>query len=213
MKQEVTYNGLTFEPYISKKSINFAFKFILSKNPMKTITLKDKTFGISIPEGQLFAAIDKVADKMNADLNGKNPLFIIVLNGAFMFASDLFRAVDMDAEISFIRLQSYQGVGSTGVVKEVIGLTENIEGRTVIVVEDIVDTGVTMAKLVKDLEAKNPASVKVATMLYKPDSVQCDLKLDYVGFPIPSKFIVGYGLDLDGLARNLPDIYSLKQDK
>ena len=181
MKQEVTYNGLTFEPYISKVDIE--------------------------------ARIKELASQIEKDCAGTCPLFLCVLNGAFMFASDLFRAVDMDAEISFIRLQSYQGVGSTGVVKEVIGLTENIEGRTVIVVEDIVDTGVTMAKLVKDLEAKNPASVKVATMLYKPDSVQCDLKLDYVGFPIPSKFIVGYGLDLDGLARNLPDIYILKQDK
>lgn len=181
MKQEVTYQGLTFEPYITKEEIA--------------------------------ARVQQLAQEIEKDCAGTCPLFLCVLNGAFMFASDLFRAVDIDAEISFIRLQSYEGTGSTGIVKEVIGLTENIEGRTIIIVEDIVDTGNTMVKLVKDLEAKNPASVKIATLLYKPDSVQCDLKLDYVGFPIPSKFIVGYGLDLDGMARNLPDIYVLKKDK
>lgn len=181
MKQEVTYNGLTFEPYISKEEID--------------------------------ARIKQLAQEIERDCAGTCPLFLCVLNGAFVFASDLFRAVDMDAGISFIRLQSYSGTGSTGVVKEIVGLTENIEGRTVIVVEDIVDTGKTMLKLVNDLKAKNPAAVKVATLLYKPDSVECDLKLDYVGFPIPSKFIVGYGLDLDEKARNLPDIYILKQDK
>ena len=181
MKQEVAYNGLTFEPYISKEEID--------------------------------ARIKQLAQEIERDCAGTCPLFLCVLNGAFVFASDLFRAVDMDAGISFIRLQSYRGTGSTGVVKEIVGLTENIEGRTVIVVEDIVDTGKTMLKLVNDLKAKNPATVKVATLLYKPDSVECDLKLDYVGFPIPSKFIVGYGLDLDEKARNLPDIYILKQDK
>lgn len=181
MKQEVAYNGLTFEPYISKEEID--------------------------------ARIKQLAQEIERDCAGTCPLFLCVLNGAFVFASDLFRAVDMDAGISFIRLQSYSGTGSTGVVKEIVGLTENIEGRTVIVVEDIVDTGKTMLKLVNDLKAKNPATVKVATLLYKPDSVECDLKLDYVGFPIPSKFIVGYGLDLDEKARNLPDIYILKQDK
>lgn len=181
MKQEVTYNGLTFEPYISREEI--------------------------------LVRVRELAHEIEKDCEGTSPLFLCVLNGAFMFASDLFRAIDVDAEISFIRLQSYDGTDSTGVVKEIVGLNENIEGRTVIVVEDIVDTGKTMAKLVKDLEAKNPATVKIATLLYKPDSVQCNLKLDYVGFTIPSKFIIGYGLDLDGMARNLPDIYVLKKDK
>ncbi len=179
----------------------------------KEVIYNNLTFEPYISREEIAARVQELAHEIEKDCAGTRPLFLCVLNGAFMFATDLFRSVDMDAEISFIRLKSYDGTGTTGVVKEVIGLTESIENRTVIVVEDIVDTGKTMAKLVKDLEAKNPAAVKVATLLYKPDSVQCDLKLDYVGFPIPSKFIVGYGLDLDGMARNLPDIYVLKKDK
>ena len=175
------------------------------------VSYKGLDFEPYITKERIQARINELAKEIERDCSGTCPMFLCVLNGAFPFASDLFRSVDMDAEISFIRLKSYEGTGTTGVVKEVIGLTENREGRTVIVVEDIVDTGNTMAKLVKDLESKNPASVKVAALLYKPDSVRCDLKLDYVGFPIPSKFIVGYGLDLDGLARNLPDIYVLKE--
>lgn len=179
MKTEVAYQGLIFEPYLSKERIQ--------------------------------ERVEQLAREIERDCNGKCPLFLCVLNGAFAFASDLFRAVDIDSEISFIRLKSYEGMDSTGNLKELIGLTEDIEGRVVIVVEDVVDTGNTMAKLVKELETKNPAAVKVATLLYKPDSVRYDLKLDYVGFPIPSRFIIGYGLDLDGLARNLPDIYVLKE--
>ncbi len=179
MKEEVTYQGLTFEPYLSKERIQ--------------------------------ERVVQLAHEIERDCNGKRPLFVCVLNGAFAFAADLFRAVKIDSEITFVRLKSYEGLDSTGDVKELVGLTEDIEGRIVIIVEDIVDTGNTMAKLVDDLKTKNPAAVKVATLLFKPDSVRCDLTLDYVGFPIPSKFIIGYGLDLDGLARNLPDIYVLKE--
>lgn len=119
--------------------------------------------------------------------------------------------METDAEITFIRLKSYEGTSSTGTVKEVMGLTEDIAGRPVIVVEDIVDTGNTIRRLVDDLEAKNPAQVKIATLLFKPESLRCDVTPDYVGFAIPPKFIIGYGLDLDGLARNLKDIYVLKE--
>uniref|UniRef100_UPI0026ED227E phosphoribosyltransferase n=1 Tax=uncultured Muribaculum sp. TaxID=1918613 RepID=UPI0026ED227E len=124
----------------------------------------------------------------------------------------LFRAIDIDAEISFIRLKSYEGTSTTGVVKQVLGLSENLEGRDVIVVEDIIDTGNTIKKLVADLKEKNPASIRIATLLFKPESLQCEVNPDYVGFAIPPKFIIGFGLDLDGLARNLRDIYVLHDD-
>lgn len=180
MKQ-VTYEGLTFEPYISKDQIQ--------------------------------ARIAELGKEITRDCAGKMPLFVCVLNGAFPFASDLFRAVDdVDAEITFIRLKSYEGTETSGAVKEVLGLHENIEGRTVIVVEDIVDTGNTIYRLVNDLKAKNPRDVKVATLLFKPDALVRDIQPDYVGFNIPTKFIIGYGLDLNEKARNLNDIYILKED-
>ena len=178
MKQ-VTYNGLTFEPYIERETIQ--------------------------------ARIKELAKVITEEYRGKKPLFVCVLNGAFPFASELFLNVDTDAEITFIRLKSYEGTSSSGVVKEVMGLTEDIAGRPVIVVEDIVDTGNTIHRLVKDLKAKNPESVKIATLLFKPESLTCVVNPDYVGFAIPPKFIIGFGLDLDGLARNLQDIYVLKE--
>lgn len=179
--EQVTYEGLTFQPYISKKEIA--------------------------------ARVDELGKEIVRDCAGKMPLFVCVLNGAFPFASDLFRAVEgLDAEISFIRLKSYEGTESTGAVKEVLGLSDNIEGRTVIVIEDIVDTGNTIYRLVEDLKKKNPADVKVATLLFKPDALVRPVKPDYVGFSIPTKFIIGYGLDLNGKARNLNDIYILKED-
>ncbi len=180
MKQ-VTYEGLTFEPYISKKEID--------------------------------ARVNELGKEIMRDCAGKKPLFLCVLNGAFAFASDLFRAAEgIDAEITFIRLQSYEGTSSSGNVKEVLGLHESLEGRTVIIVEDIVDTGNTMYRLVEDLRAKNPADIKIATLLFKPDALARPVQPDYVGFSIPTKFIIGYGLDLNGLARNLNDIYILKED-
>ena len=175
MKQ-VTYQGLKFEPYILKETI-------------------DKR-------------VAELAAQITQDCQGKLPLFLCVLNGAFPFASDLFRAIDMDAEITFIRLKSYEGTSTTGNVKEIIGLNEDIEGRTVIIIEDIVDTGNTIKRLIDTLREKNPEDVKIATLLFKPEALQQDVTPDYVGFEIPQKFIIGFGLDLDGLARNLPDIYA-----
>ncbi len=179
---------------------------------MEQVTYNGLIFKPYITREKIQKRVTELAQEISRDCAGTRPLFLCVLNGAFAFAADLFRATDIEAEISFIRLKSYEGTGSSGKVKEVIGLSDNLEGRTVIVIEDIVDTGRTMAKLINDLKVHNPASVKVASLLYKPDSVQCDLTLDYVGFPIPSKFIIGYGLDLDGLARNLPDIWVVDQD-
>lgn len=176
---------------------------------MKTITLKDKTFGISIPENELLTAIEKVAEKMRKDLEGKNPIFLVVLNGAFMFAADLMKRVEIPAQMSFIKLSSYNGTNSTGSVNEIIGLNEDVKGRTVVIVEDIVDSGLTMSKMVEILKNKGVSELKIATLFFKPDALKYPLNLDYVVMPIPNDFIVGYGLDYDGYGRNLRDIYTL----
>lgn len=175
---------------------------------MKQVSYKGLKFVPYLESDKIRKRVNELGARITEDCRGQRPLFLCVLNGAFPFASDLFRSVDLpDAEISFIRLKSYEGTSSTGVVKEVLGLNEDIEGRTVIVIEDIVDTGNTIHRLVNDLKAKNPADVKIATLLFKPQSLQAPVEPDYVGFEIPSDFIIGYGLDIDGLARNLPDIW------
>ena len=176
---------------------------------MKKVTLKDKTFEISIPEAELFAAIDRVAEKMNADLDGKNPLFVIVLNGAFMFASDLLKRVEMPAQLSFVKVASYCGTCSTGNITELIGLNEDVKGRTVVIIEDIVDSGRTMYGMVQKLKSLGTEDLRIATLFFKPEALQYDLTIDYVAMEIPNDFIVGYGLDYDGYGRNLRDIYSL----
>lgn len=178
---------------------------------MKQVCYKGLTFEPYIENQQIKEKIKELGTTITNDYQGKLPLFICVLNGAFPFAADLIREVGIDAEIAFIRLKSYEGTGSTGTVKEVLGLSESIEGRSVIVVEDIVDTGNTIQKLIAELEKRNPADIKIATLLFKPQALQCDVKPDYVGFEIPSKFIIGFGLDLDGIARNLPDIWALSE--
>lgn len=167
-----------------------------------------------IDNSQIKARINELAGDIISAYAEKKPLFICVLNGAAPFAVDLFRACeDIDAELSFMRLKSYEGTGSTGVVKQVMGLSEKLEGRDIILVEDIIDTGNTMAKLLDDLRQHKPSSIRIATLLFKPQALQHpELHPDYVGFEIPTKFIIGYGLDIDGLARNLTDIYILDED-
>ncbi|MBD5320387.1 MAG: hypoxanthine phosphoribosyltransferase [Bacteroides sp.] len=180
---------------------------------MKKVSYKGLTFVPYLESEKIQARVKELGEQITRECGGQRPLFLCVLNGAFPFASDLFRSVQLpDAEISFIRLKSYEGTESTGVVKEVMGLTENVEGRTVIVIEDIIDTGRTISNLVKDLKAKNPGDVKIATLLFKPESLKADVTPDYVGFEIPSDFIIGYGLDIDGLARNLPDIWVIDEE-
>jgi len=176
---------------------------------MKEIRLKDKSFRINIDGADILKEVKRVANEINQDLKGRNPLFLVVLNGAFMFASDLMKNIEIDCEISFVKLASYQGTTSTEKVKELIGLNEDIEGRTVVIVEDIVDTGITMEGIINDLRTKGVADVRIATLLFKPEAFQKDYKVDYIGMNIPNEFIVGYGLDYDGLGRNYQDIYKI----
>ncbi len=179
----------------------------------KEVEYKGLKFEPYIRQEQIKARVQELAAQISKDCQGKEPLFLCVLTGAFPFASDLFRAVDIDAEISFIRLQSYQGMNSTGVVKQVIGLGDEIKGRNVVIVEDIIDTGHTMHNLLATVREKGAADIKIATLLFKPSALSRPVQPDYVGFEIPTKFIIGYGLDIDGKARNLNDIYVLKDEK
>jgi hypoxanthine phosphoribosyltransferase len=176
---------------------------------MNTIQIKDKKFSLSIPEEEIQAAVKKVGEAINRDLSDTNPLFICVLNGAFMFAGDLMKTINIPCEITFVKLSSYEGLYTSGNVKEVIGLNESVVGRNVVVVEDIVDTGITMEKILGSLKAKGANSIHVATFLQKPDALQRDIQVDYVAMKIPNDFIVGYGLDYDGYGRNLKDIYTV----
>ncbi|MDD2961077.1 MAG: hypoxanthine phosphoribosyltransferase [Muribaculaceae bacterium] len=180
---------------------------------MEKVTFKGLSFEPYIKNEEIQKEVKRVAAEITKDCEGESPIFLCVLNGAFVFAADLFREVDnREAEITFIRYKSYQGTSTTGEVKEILGLHEDIEGRTVIIVEDIVDTGTTASQLIASLGVRKPKAIKLATLLFKPDSLSTDIKPDYVCFNIPSKFILGYGLDIDGLARNLKDIYVLSND-
>ena len=176
---------------------------------MSTIQIKDKKFILSISETEIQEAVRQVGEAINRDLADKNPLFICVLNGAFMFAGDLMKTVTVPCEITFIKLSSYDGLYTTGTVKEIIGLNESVVGRNVVVVEDIVDTGITMERILGSLRAKGASDIKVATFLQKPDALQRNITVDYVAMKIPNDFIVGYGLDYDGYGRNLKDIYTV----
>ena len=173
---------------------------------MPNIQIKDKEFALSIPEEEILKAVKEVGLAINRDLEGTNPLFICVLNGAFMFAGDLMKTINIPCEITFIKLSSYDGLYTSGTVKEIIGLNESVVGRNVVVVEDIVDTGITMERILSSLKAKGASDIRIATFLQKPDALQKDINVDYVAMKIPNDLIVGYGLDYDGYGRNLNDI-------
>lgn len=174
--------------------------------------IKDKPFKVYLTVDQIGAAVSEIAERMNLELENKSPLFVIVLNGAFMFASDLLKKITIDCGLSFVKVSSYEGLSSTNRVKQLIGLDEDISGRTIVVIEDIVDTGVTIENIINYLLPKNPAEVKVATLLHKPDALIRNVTLDYVGIEVENKFLVGYGLDYDGEGRNLQDIYILDKN-
>ena len=176
---------------------------------MKTVKVLDKEFGLYISQEKIESDIQTVADQINRDMNGKNPLFLVVLNGAFMFASELFKRLTIPCEISFVKLTSYAGTKTTNVIRELIGLDHSIAGRHVVIVEDIVDTGHTMRYTIQKLKDLNAADVRIATLFFKPDNFQYDYPIDYKGMDIGNEFIVGYGLDYDQQGRNLPDIYKI----
>lgn len=176
---------------------------------MDIIQIKDKRFKTFIPEAKILQEVSRVANEIMNDLKDEKPLFVSVLNGSFMFTADLMKYLDMPCEVSFVKLASYEGTSSTGKVKELVGLNDDITGRTVVIVEDIVDTGLTMQRLVETLKARNPKEVRIATLLVKPDKLQVSLDIHYVAMNIPNDFIVGYGLDYDGLGRNYRDIYTV----
>jgi hypoxanthine phosphoribosyltransferase len=176
---------------------------------MKQVTIEDKTFGIYLSEQAIDKEIHRISSEINGEYSDKEPLFISILNGSFMFTSDLLKKVSVPCQLSFIKFASYVGTNSTGNVKELVGLQEDISNRHVIIVEDIIDTGLTMKSILEQIKAKQPASIKIATLLFKPDSLKEDIHPDYTCFSIPEKFVVGYGLDLNGFGRNLPDIYQL----
>jgi len=175
----------------------------------KTIQVKDKTFAISIPEAELKQQIKRVADEISRDYAGKKPVFLAVLNGSFIFAADLLREVNLPCEISFVKLASYEGTSTTGSIREVIGLNIDITDRPVIIVEDIIDTGLTMAYMLDTLKGHNPASIDICTLLLKPTKLQVKLDIRYCCKEIPDDFVVGFGLDYDGFGRNTKDIYTI----
>lgn len=176
---------------------------------MLTLKVHDKEFEPYISSKEIEEQVSRVASEINRDYENKKPLFIAILNGAFIFAADLFKHIEVEAEICFIKLASYRGVKSTGKVITAIGLDIEIFDRDVIVIEDIVDTGKTLSQFLPQLEHQHPASLKVAALLHKPDAMVHLIQIDYLGFTIPDKFVLGYGLDYDGLGRNLGEIYQL----
>ena len=177
---------------------------------MKSIKIKDKEFVPMISEAEIKERVKAVAQQISKDMEGKNPLLLAVLNGSFVFAADLMREITIPCEISFVKLASYQGTTSTGKVKEVIGINEDLSGRTIIIVEDIVESGLTMKRMIESIGTRKPESVNICTLLLKPDCLKTDLDIKYVAFSIPNDFILGYGLDYDQQARGLKDIYVLK---
>ena len=176
---------------------------------MNTIKVKDKTFRTSISEAEIKQRIKELAAQISKDMEGKNPLLLAVLNGSFIFAADLMREMTIPCEISFVKLASYQGTTSTGKVREVIGINEDISGRTVIIVEDIVESGFTMRRMIESLGTRNPESVHICTLFHKPECMKVELNLDYVAFTIANDFVVGYGLDYDQQGRGLKEVYTI----
>jgi hypoxanthine phosphoribosyltransferase len=177
---------------------------------MSVITLCDKEFALFLPADKIQSEVQRIADRINTDLNSEDVVFIGILNGAFMFASDLLRKINFDVQVTFVKLTSYSGLASTGKVKRLIGITEDLKDKTVVIVEDIIDTGNTIESIIEQIKGFRPRQIFVATLLLKPDLYSKDIPIDYVGFEIPKNFVVGYGLDYNGFGRNLRNLYALE---
>lgn len=178
---------------------------------MQTIEVHGKTFEVSHSADEIEAKVLELQNQIYQDFKGKTPIFIGILNGSFIFMSDLVKGYPGDCEMDFIKVSSYDGMDSTGEVKSLMGLKNDISGRDIILVEDIVDTGLTLQATIEKLEKLNPSSISIVSLLFKPEKCQADFKIDYCGFEIPNEFVIGYGLDFDGLVRNLKHIYRLKK--
>jgi hypoxanthine phosphoribosyltransferase len=176
---------------------------------MANVVIHDKSFKVKIASKEIQKAIADVARQINHDLKDKRPLFLAVLNGSFMFAADLMKKVNVECEITFVKVASYEGTSTTGSVKQLIGINEDIKGRTIVVIEDIVDTGTTIENVYEQLKAMGAADIKIATLLFKPEAYKKTVPIDYTAIVVPNDFLVGYGLDYNGLGRNLEDIYVL----
>ncbi len=176
---------------------------------MDKIIIQDKHFKLLIPHEKISSAIGRIANRMNSELTGKDVLFLGILNGAFMFASELLQLISFPCRISFMKLVSYKGTSSTGTIKRLIGLNENINGKIVVVLEDIIDSGLTIKNIIQQLNGLDPAEIRIATLLIKQENFHENLKVDYTGLEIPDVFIIGYGLDYNGYGRNLLNIYKI----
>jgi len=179
---------------------------------MEKVKVRDKEFSLFLTAEDIDKAVEQVAEMINIDMKGRDPLFLCVLNGAFIFASDLLKKVEVDCEISFVKLSSYVGTKTTNSVRELIGLDQVLIDRAVVVIEDIIDTGITMEYTLDKLRSLGASDVRIASLLFKPEAFKKDYPIDYVGIVIPNEFIVGYGLDYDGHGRNLPDIYKIIEE-
>jgi len=175
---------------------------------METVTIHDRKFRLSITPETISATVSEIAKKLNDNLKGKNVLLVPVLNGAFMFASDLIKKLYIPCQISFVKLSSYSGMSSLGVIDSIIGLTDDAKNKTVVILEDIIDSGRTLQSLISEIRKKKPAEIIVVTLLFKPGAFINKFKIDYIGFRIPDDFVIGYGLDYDGLGRNLNGVYT-----
>jgi hypoxanthine phosphoribosyltransferase len=176
---------------------------------MSKINLCDKEFTLFLTADKIQAEVQRIADRINAELSSEDVVFLGILNGAFMFASDLVRKISFDVQVTFVKLTSYSGQSSTGIVKRLIGVNEDLKDKTVVIVEDIIDTGTTIESIISQIKGFRPKQIFVATLLLKPELFSKEINIDYVGFRIPKNFVVGYGLDYNGFGRNLRNLYTL----